>query len=146
LPNYYTKAEVDEKIPTKVSQLTNDSGYITDETIFKSSPAYGISSNDITKWNGYELGKANVSDLADMLTKTLAATLYQPIGDYVLESELSGKLDVSVYNTDKVTFALKSELPTKVSDLANDTGFITSSSIPTLISAFTNDVGYLTQH
>lgn len=146
LPNYYTKAEVDEKIPTKVSQLTNDSGYITDETIFKSSPAYGISSNDITKWNGYELGKANVSDLADMLTKTLAATLYQPIGDYVLESELSGKLDVSVYNTDKVTFALKSELPTKVSELANDTGFITSSSIPTLISAFTNDVGYLTQH
>lgn len=146
LPNYYTKEEIDEKIPTKVSQLTNDSGYITDETIFKASPAYGISSNDITKWNGYELGKANVTDLADMLTKTLAATLYQPIGDYALESELSGKLDVSVYNTDKVTFALKSELPTKVSELTNDTGFITSSSIPTLISAFTNDVGYLTQH
>lgn len=146
LPNYYTKEEIDEKIPTKVSQLTNDSGYITDETIFKASPAYGISSNDITKWNGYELGKANVSDLADMLTKTLAATLYQPIGDYALESELSGKLDVSVYDVDKATFALKSELPTKVSELINDTGFITSSSIPTLISAFTNDVGYLTQH
>ena len=31
LSNYYTKDEVDEKIPTKVSELENDAGYITAE-------------------------------------------------------------------------------------------------------------------
>lgn len=37
-------------------------------------------------------------------------------------------------------------IPSKTSDLTNDSGFITSSAIPTNVSAFTNDAGYLTQH
>ena len=37
-------------------------------------------------------------------------------------------------------------VPTKVSDLTNDSGFITSAAIPTNISTFTNDAGYLTSH
>lgn len=40
------------------------------------------------------------------------------------------KLDKSTYETDKATFALKSEIPT----------------VPTNVSAFTNDAGYLTEH
>lgn len=42
--------------PTKVSDLTNDSGFITGYTetdpIFTASAAYGISSSDITSWDG----------------------------------------------------------------------------------------------
>ena len=42
-------------IPTKVSDLTNDSGFITSYTetdpIYIASPAAGISSTDITNWN-----------------------------------------------------------------------------------------------
>lgn len=38
--------------------------------------------------------------------------------------------------------ANKSELPTRVSQLTNDAGFITKSSVPTNVSAFTNDAGY----
>lgn len=37
-------------------------------------------------------------------------------------------------------------VPTKVSDLTNDSGFITASAIPTNVSAFTNDSGYLTSY
>ena len=37
-------------------------------------------------------------------------------------------------------------IPSKTSDLTNDSGFITSSAIPTNVSAFNNDAGYLTQH
>ena len=54
-----TKGYVDNAIgsitiPTKTSDLTNDSGFITSETdpIFTSSAAYGISASDITNWNG----------------------------------------------------------------------------------------------
>ena len=43
-------------IPTKVSDLTNDSGFITSYTetdpIFTASAAHGITSSDITNWNG----------------------------------------------------------------------------------------------
>lgn len=43
-------------VPTKVSDLTNDSGYITGYTetdpVFSASAAAGISSSDITNWNG----------------------------------------------------------------------------------------------
>lgn len=35
-------------------------------------------------------------------------------------------------------------IPTKVSDLTNDSGFITTSDIPTNVSDFNNDAGYLT--
>lgn len=37
-------------------------------------------------------------------------------------------------------------VPTKVSELQNDSNFITNSDIPTNVSAFTNDAGYLTEH
>ena len=42
------------EIPTNVSDLNNDSGFITNETdpIFTTSAAYGISSSDISNWNG----------------------------------------------------------------------------------------------
>lgn len=43
-------------IPSKTSDLTNDSGFITGYTetdpIFSASAAHGISSSDITNWNG----------------------------------------------------------------------------------------------
>jgi hypothetical protein len=40
-------------IPTKLSDLTNDSGYITTESdpVFTASPAYGIISSDIAHWD-----------------------------------------------------------------------------------------------
>jgi len=48
-------------VPTKVSDLTNDSGFITSYTetdpVFTASPAHGIAASDITNWNG----KATVS-------------------------------------------------------------------------------------
>lgn len=82
------KADVAD-IPTKVSDLTNDSGFITSYTetdpVFTASAAHGITSSDISNWNG--------------------------------KSDFSGS-----YNdlTNKPT------IPSKTSDLTNDSGFITS--------------------
>jgi len=41
-------------------------------------------------------------------------------------------------------FITSSSLPTRVSQLSNDTGFITSSSIPTRVSQLSNDSGFIT--
>ena len=41
------------------------------------------------------------------------------------------------------SFALKSELPTKVSQLENDSNYATTNQIPTNISQFNNDCGFV---
>ena len=91
--NVYTKTEANEAflpkttvIPTKTSELTNDSGFIT-----------------------------SIPD--EYVTNTEMTDYAQPKGDYALKSDLFSKS----YNdlTDKPT------IPTKTSELTNDSGFIT---------------------
>ena len=74
-------------VPSKVSDLTNDSGFLTAETdpVFTSSPAYGISAADITTWNNKSDFSGNYNDLSN-----------------------------------------KPTIPSKVSELDNDSGFISS--------------------
>ena len=57
-------------IPTKTSDLNNDSGFITTETdpIFTASPAHGISAADITAWNGKSDFSGSYNDLTDKPT------------------------------------------------------------------------------
>ena len=67
----------------------------------------------------YESEKTNFvtkSEISDMLTKTEASSTYQIKGDYALKNEIP----------DTSNLASKSELPTKTSDLTNDSGYITS--------------------
>lgn len=65
-------------------------------------------------------------------------------------AQLADKADISDIPTDvsdlnnDTGFVTSASLPTNVSDLTNDTGFITSSSLPTDVSDLTNDSGYQT--
>ena len=56
LPNKNGTVALTSDVPTKVSDLTNDSGFITSYTetdpVFAASPAHGITSSDISNWNG----------------------------------------------------------------------------------------------
>lgn len=75
-------------------------------------------SDDATtgKWRVLESefsDKVNISDLDKYLTKDDAQSTYQPIGDYALKSDISN-------------LASKDEIPTKVSELENDSNFLTS--------------------
>ena len=125
------------EIPSKTSDLVNDSGFISSYTetdpVFTASPAHDITAQDIQNWN-------SKSDFS---------------GDY---NDLSNKPTI----------------PSKTSDLTNDSGFITSvpvssvnsktgavvldasdvhalpdstviPTVPTNVSAFQNDAGYLTE-
>lgn len=104
----YSQITGTPSIPTKTSELTNDSGYIT-----------GVTWTDVT-------GKPTFATVATS-------------GDY---DDLINKPDLSIYaeSTDLATVATtgdyddltnKPTIPTKTSDLTNDSGYITSSDIPT---------------
>ena len=110
-------------IPTKTSDLTNDSGFITSNAI---------------------AGKANISDLATVATSgSYSDLINKPIIDTQIfnngENAVSGGA-VAAYVTNI--------LPTKTSDLINDSGFLTShqSLSGYATETWVSNQGYLTSH
>lgn len=102
-------------------EITVEGGGITDAP--KDGKLYGRKSEQWTE--------VVIPDTSNLLTKTEAGNTYQVKGDYltaipeeyVTDTELSAKgyatttqlaakLDITTYNNDKATFALKSEIPT----------------------------------
>lgn len=98
---------------------------------------------------------ATKQEISDMLTKSEAASTYQPKGEYLTSipeeyvtdselsakgyattSQLSSKLDVSTYNSEKANFATKDELNSKA-----DTSAIADMATQTWVG----EQGYLTE-
>lgn len=109
------------EIPTKTSQLENDSGFITESTLLE---------------NVEDLGFAKGEDLP---TKT--SELLNDAGFIGLASVPS---KVSQLEND-MEFITSDFLPTKNSQLENDMGYIDNTAIPRFISQLQNDVGYITE-
>ena len=94
------------EIPTKVSELTNDSGFITNSAL-----------------TDYAL-KSELPDLSNYALKSEIPSL----DGYATQSWVSSQgYLTSVPNT----YALKTDIPTNISELTNDTGFITNSALST---------------
>lgn len=92
LADKYTKAEIDalkSDIPTKVSELTNDSNFVTEAEV----------SGDLA-------GKADKTYVDEQLATK------QPVGDYATKTELAGKADSSVVES------LSTQVATNTSDIS----------------------------
>ena len=100
LTSYAKKTDI-PTVPTKLSELTNDSGFIT--TYTETDPV----------WN---LEKSNYYTKTEIDNKNYL-TEHQSLADYVKTEALTTAL---------TTYAKKVELPTKLSELTNDSGFITT--------------------
>ena len=149
LDGYATLAD----IPTDVSAFNNDSGYLTEHQDISGKAdkattlaGYGIE-NAYTKTEVDALVDGQTAPVSSVNGKTGAVTITaQELGALTEHQDISGKAD-------------RSEIPTKTSELTNDSGFLTQHQdltqyalkseipvVPANVSAFTNDVGYLTQH
>ena len=157
-------------IPSKTSDLTNDSGYITNTVdnltnYYKKAETYNQTEVDNLLGN-----KANTSDIPTKTSQLTNDSGYitnevDNLTNYYTETEVNNLLNSK---------ADTSQIPTKVSELDNDTGFITNSTneltnyykktetynktevnnllvdkadvedIPTTTSQLTNDSGYIT--
>lgn len=127
-------------VPTNVSQLNNDSNFISDSN-------YVHTDNNYTS---EEKEKVAVIDKSGNGTKYLSDD-----GTYKTVSGEGGTSDYndlknkpSINNIElvgnKTLNELGFEVPTKTSDLENNSGFITNADIPSNISSFNNDSGYIT--
>lgn len=122
LTDYYTKTEVNtlltakadvSAIPTKTSDLTNDSNFAVDAN-------YVHTDNNYTTAEKNKL--AGIATGAEVNVQSNWAQTNSSADDFIKN---------------------KPSIPAKTSDLTNDSGFITTSAIPTKVSAFANDAGYL---
>ena len=119
LPDYPT-------VPTNVSSFNNDAGYITNSVNNLTNYYDKTTVDGIVEDINEDIAlKANSADLASVATT----------GSY---SDLSNKPDLSVYELKSEAFSGsyndltdKPTIPTKTSELTNDSGYITSSALPT---------------
>lgn len=137
-----TKSQVSDfpTIPSKTSDLTNDSGYITGYTetdpVFSASAASGITSSNISTWNGkYAKPSGGIpkTDLASAVQTSLG------LADTALQSftETDPTVPSWAKQSSKPTYTASevgalpddTAIPTKTSDLTNDSGFITGANL-----------------
>lgn len=186
LNNYYTKKEVDDRIPdvsnkadrseipTKVSQLENDSEYlsevpeeyVTDEELeakgyltqelepqFAASAAKNINQQDIDNWNnkvdkqaGMGLSEQNFS--IEEKAKLAGLTNYNDSAVRQLITNLGSEVEKKANKTDIPDIsgkADKTEIPTRVSQLENDSGYLNSLPENLVTEQELEDKGYLTE-
>ncbi len=143
-------------IPTKVSELENDANYVTATEL--ESKGYQ------TEEDCAEAVATAVSNLVNSAPETLDTLqeLAEALGNdpnfaTTITALIGQKLDTVTYESDKETFALKTDIPTvptNISAFTNDAGYLVSgdladyaktSEIPTKVSELTNDSGYITE-
>lgn len=116
------------QIPTKTSDLTNDSSFATINQLF--SKNYNDLTNKPTKLSDFTNDQGYISSYTET-DPTVPTHVKNITTDDIVawnnKSNFSGN-----YND-------LSNKPTNVSDFTNDSGFITSSSLPTKTSDLTND-------
>lgn len=177
--DFTTKQYVDGSIsalsiPTKTSDLTNDSGFLTSYTetdpVFSASAAAGITATDISSWNNksntdeklktIQLSDTNVyypilgSDSTTASTKFIDNNFkYQSATQATLTlGSLNGKTGGWQLFNGGYYISLKPATLTaaRLIYLPNAAGTIALTSdiptVPTNISAFTNDAGYITSY
>ena len=181
------------QIPTKTSQLENDSGYLTNHQSLENYATIEYVDKEISKetnvldaaveaLNSKISEKANASDIPTK-TSQLAndsgyLTEHQSLAGYATTEYVDGKIQAESTVRQESIENVKQMIPTKTSDLTNDSGYLTEHQsldgfatikyvdgkidvesttrqesienvkqlIPTKTSDLTNDSGYLTEH
>ena len=145
----YAKKTDIPTVPTKTSELTNDSGFITD------IPSEFVTETELQA-KGYLTQHQDISHLAtkDEIPSVPsnvsafvndAGYITEIPSQYITEYELSLKGYLTEHQ-DLTGYALTTDLPTHTSDLTNDSGFITEVPSEYVTESELASKGYLTSH
>lgn len=142
-----TNKSVDVSVPTKTSDLTNDSGYLTSYTesdpVFNASPAHDITSNDIANWNSKTSNVGTITGVQTTAGAHTAVNVSSGKASFNVPTNTSHLTNDSLIGGVKVNGTALSvandrtvdiTVPTAVSALTNDSGYQTASDVNTAIS------------
>ena len=149
--NSAQNATADISVPTKVSDLTNDLNFVeeTDLADVAFSGAYA----DITGTPYVPNKTSDLTNDSDFVSdanyvhtdNNFTTTLKDKLNGISTGAEVNVQSDWNIADTSSDAFIKnKPAIPTKTSDITNDSGFITSAALPTKTSDLTNDSGFIT--
>ena len=150
-------------VPTKTSDLINDSGYITTETD-PTVPSYikQISIADINNWNNKQNALVSGSNIKTINNESLLGSGNIEIDGTVYTAGTGIDITNDIISNEITSYNDLTDLPTiptKTSDLINDSDFVSEddlsevafsgsyvslSDVPTALSDFDNDTDYIT--
>lgn len=156
LTGYAKKTE----IPTKTSELTNDSGYITNTALEPYAKTVDIptKTSQLNNDSGYITAndvpvKSVDGATGDVVTNAVKTTTQTLTETQKQQARTNIGAGTSSFDGDYNSLTNKPTIPTKTSQLANDSGFITDAAltgyakttdIPTKTSQLDNDSHYIT--
>ena len=156
LTGYAKKTE----IPTKTSELTNDSGYITNTALEPYAKTVDIptKTSQLNNDSGYITAndvpvKSVDGATGDVVTNAVKTTTQTLTDDQKQQARTNIGAGTSSFDGDYNSLINKPTIPTKTSQLTNDSGFITDAAltgyakttdIPTKTSQLDNDSHYIT--
>lgn len=112
-------------IPTKTSQLTNNSGFIT--------------ANDVPV-------KSVDGSTGAVVTNAVKTTSQSLTNEQKTQARTNIGAGTSSFDGDYESLSNKPTIPTQTSQLENNSGFITSADVPTKVSQLDNDTGFITSN
>ena len=156
LTGYAKKTE----IPTKTSELTNDSGYITNTALEPYAKTVDIptKTSQLNNDSGYITAndvpvKSVDGATGDIVTNAVKTTVQTLTDTQKQQARTNIGAGTSSFDGDYNSLTNKPTIPTKTSQLTNDSGFITDAAltgyakttdIPTKTSQLDNDSNYIT--
>lgn len=149
--NSAQNATADISVPTKVSDLTNDLNFVEETDL--SDVAFSGAYADITGTPYIPTKTSDLTNDSDFVSdanyvhtdNNFTTELKDKLNGIATGAEANVQSDWDVTDTSSDAFIKnKPAIPTKTSDITNDSGFITSAAVPTKTSELTNDSGFIT--
>ena len=149
--NSAQNATANISVPTKVSDITNDLNFVKETDL--ADVAFSGAYTDITGTPYIPTKTSDLTNDSDFVSdanyvhtdNNFTTALKNKLDGIAAGAEVNVQSDWDVADTSSDAFIKnKPAIPTKTSDITNDSGFITSAALPTKTSDLTNDSGFIT--
>ena len=140
-------------IPTKTSQLDNDSGFIDSSALDEYAKTADIptKTSQLTNNSGFitanDVPVQSVDGLIGAVVTNAVKTTPQSLTDtQKAQARTNIGAGTSSFDGNYENLSNKPTVPTQTSQLENNSGFITSADVPTKVSQLNNDTGFITSN
>lgn len=149
--NSAQNATANISVPTKVSDITNDLNFVEEKDL--ANVAFSGAYADITGTPYIPTKTSDLTNNSDFVSdanyvhtdNNFTTILKDKLNGIATGAEVNVQSDWNITDTSSDAFIKnKPAIPTKTSDITNDSGFITSAAVPTKTSDLTNDSGFIT--
>lgn len=138
-------------VPSKTSQLDNDSGFIDDSALsgYAKTSEIPTQTSQLTNNSGFltasDVPVQSVDGATGAVVTNAVKTIAQTLTD-IQKRQVRVNIGAGTSSFDGSYNSLsdKPAIPTQTNQLENNSGFITSADVPTKVSELENDSGYIT--